>query len=237
MPNIGIELADCATTTGNDFTADTFRYANKKIYKLPSPCGITLDLSERDWEKCRKHFLWFSSSGLVHKGLDLALEAFKNMHDSNLIVCAPINNDQDFVKAYYKELYETSNIDTVGWVDIDSQQFRDVTSKCGSILHLSCSEGGAPSIKVCMHAGLIPVISYESGVDINDFGFILKDCSIDNIEKVITHIANLPPNNLQERALKAWNFARQHYTMENFAKEYRNVILSIIEDMEKCKRG
>ena len=231
-PNRCIEHADYATTTGNDFTIDTFKYANKKIFKLPSPCGISLDLPERDWEKCRKYFLWFSSSGLVHKGLDLALEALKDMPDFRLIVCAPINLDQDFISAYYSELYEKRNITTVGWVDIDGPQFRDVTSKCGAVMHLSCSEGGAPSVKVCMHAGLIPVVSYESGVDIDDFGFMLRDCSIANIKKVVKHIGSLPKENLQERALKAWRYARQYYTRENFSKEYRRVILEIIRETQ-----
>jgi glycosyltransferase involved in cell wall biosynthesis len=235
IPNRGIEYADYATTTGNDFTVDTFKYANMRIYKLPSPCGIIADLPKRDWGKCRKNFLWFSSSGLVHKGLDLALEAFKGMYDFHLTVCAPLDQDKDFVKAYHKELYETDNIKAVGWVNIDGNQFIDITSKCGAILHLSCSEGGAPSIKVCMHTGLIPVVSYESGVDVEPFGFMLRDCSIDNLKKIVSYIANLSEDKLQKRSYNAWEFAKSNYSRENFANEYRKVLLDII-GKEKSKK-
>ena len=232
MPNHGIEHADYATTGGNDFTISTFKYANKKIFKLPSPCGIVLDWPKKEWGQCRKKFLWFSSHGFVHKGLDLALEAFKEMPDYHLTVCATMERDKDFIREYYNELYKTPNIKTVGWVDIDSEEFRDITARCAAMLHLSCSEGGAPSVKMCMHAGLIPIVSYESGIDIQDFGFMLRDCSITSVKNIIKRVASLSPNEIEDKAYRAWEFARRYHTRENFAREYRNVILKIIEDVE-----
>ena len=35
MPNFAIEHADCATILGNEVTINTFRYANKPIYRIP----------------------------------------------------------------------------------------------------------------------------------------------------------------------------------------------------------
>jgi hypothetical protein len=231
-PNLGIEHADYATTCGNDFTVDTFRYANKKIYKLPSPCAIILDWQEKEWERCRTSFLWFSSGGLVHKGLDLALEAFSEMPEFQLTVCAPLHREKDFVRAYHRELYETPNIKTVGWVDIESDDFREITAACGSMVNLSCSEGGTPAVKTCMHAGLIPVASCESGVDLHDFGFTLHDCSTGGIKDMIRHVASFSSDEIKARARKAWEFARTYHTRENFAKEYKRVILEIIDDIQ-----
>ncbi|GJL51111.1 MAG: hypothetical protein NPIRA01_23380 [Nitrospirales bacterium] len=227
MPNLGIEHAHCATTTGNDFVVDTFAYAQKPIYKLPSPCAILMDQPQKNWEHCKKYFLWFSSGGLVHKGLDLALEAFTALPECHLMICAPIEQEKDFVSAYYQELYETSNIHAVGWVDIESQQFREIANACAAMIHLSCSEGGAPSIKTCMHAGLIPIVSYESGVDVQDFGLTLTDCSISHVRAVITQVSQMSQYELEEMSRRAWKFARENYTRENFAKEYREVILKI----------
>ena len=232
MPNLGIERADYATTGGNDFTVGTFNFANKKIFKLPSPCAITLDWPRKEWDQCRKHFLWFSSGGLVHKGLDLALEAFREMPDCHLTVCAPVDREKDFVNTYYKELYDTPNIKTVGWVDVNSSKFRDITATCGAMVNLSCSEGGTPAVKMCMQAGLIPIVSYESGVDVHDFGFTLRDCSIANIRNVIRHITTLSQNEIEERARRAWKFARRYHTRENFDREYRRVILEIIAEVQ-----
>ena len=192
---------------------------------------------KKNWEQCRKHFLWFSSSGLVHKGLDLALEAFKALPECHLTICAPIEGEKDFLSAYYEELYETPNITTIGWVDIDSEQFREIANSCVAIVHLSCSEGGAPSIKTCMHAGLIPMVSYESGVDVHDFGFCLSDCSIENIKDAISIISTLSNDELEEKTSKVWEFARRNYTRDNFAKEYRKVILEIIEEVDAKREG
>lgn len=231
-PNLGIEHADYGTTGGNDFTIDTFRYAKKKIFRLPSPCAIKLDWPKREWHQCRKHFLWFSSGGLVHKGLDLALEAFSEMPDFHLTVCAPVDREKDFLRAFHKELYQTENINTIGWVDINSDVFRDITARCAATLHLSCSEGGAPSVKMCMHAALIPIVSYESGVDTHDFGFTLKDCSVVGIKNLLNHFATISQNEIENRALKTWEYARRYHTRENFASEYRKIILDIIEDVQ-----
>lgn len=229
MPNLCIEHADYATTCGNDFTIGTFQYAKKKIFKLPSPCGIRLDLPKRDYESIRRNFLWFSSSGSVLKGLDLALDVFKDMPDYHLTVCGPVERDKAFVREYRKELFETSNIHTVGWVDLDSQQFKDLTSSCVAMLHLSCSEGGAPSVKMCMHSGLIPVVSCETGVDVDDFGFTLKECTLPNIKEIVTYVSTLSNAALKEKGRKSWEHARRCHTRENFSKEFRKVVLKIIE--------
>ena len=230
LPNLGIEYSDYATTGGNDFTIGTFAYSHKKIYRLPSPCGIAIDWKEKDWNECLKNFLWFSSSGFVHKGLDIALDAFKDMAEFNLIVCARMDKDADFIKVFHQELYETENIKTIGWVDIDSKEFLDVTLQCAAMLHLSCSEGGAPSVKMGMHAGLIPIVSNESGVDVHDFGYSLTDCSVENVKHVIRQVASLGKNRARDKAFGAWEHARKYHTRERFAEEYRKVILEISRD-------
>ena len=228
MPNQGIEHADCATATGNDFVLNTFAYAKKKIFKLPSPCGISLDWFKREWSQCQKKFLWFSSSGLVHKGLDLALEAFSEMPEYQLIVCAPVEREKAFVHTYYRELFDTKNIQTIGWVDIEGEKFREIVRSCGAVLHFSCSEGGAPSVKTCMHAGLVPIVSYESGVDVHDNGVSLTDCSVENIKQVVKRIAELPPNTVEDMSRGTWEYARSHYTREKFSDEYTRVIREIL---------
>jgi glycosyltransferase involved in cell wall biosynthesis len=229
IPNLGIEYADCATTTGNAFTISTFRYANKPIYRLPIPAAVSCPWPEgRDWEACRRCFLWFNSYGLVHKGLDLVLDAFADMPEYHLTVCGPIDQEEDFARAYHKELYQTSNIHTVGWVDINSPKFTEITNNCIGVILLSCSECASSSVVNCMHAGLIPIISYECGLDIDDFGFVLKDCSIKNIKECIQTVAGLPAQELKERARQAWEFARANHTRDLFAQEYRKVVTKII---------
>jgi glycosyltransferase involved in cell wall biosynthesis len=228
-PNLGIEHADCATTTGNTFTISTFQYANKPIYRLPIAAAVSCPWPDRkDWEASRRRFLWFSSGGLVHKGLDLALEAFAEMPEYHLTVCAPIDEEEDFKHAYFKELYQTPNIETVGWVNVNSQQFIDIANSCIGLIYTSCSEGGGACAVTCLHTGLIPIVSDESSVDVHDFGILLRSCSRDDIKESIQMVARLPAAELKERARKAWEFARAYHTREIFAEEYRKVVDKIL---------
>jgi glycosyltransferase involved in cell wall biosynthesis len=228
--NFAIENADFATCLGNEFTIKTYKYANKQIYRIPISTPVLYPWPEKkDFQSCRKNFLWFGSEGLVHKGLDIVLEAFAEMPDFQLIVCGPISKEKDFEKTYYKELYETQNIQTVGWIDIKGQKFIEIADKCIGLIYPSCSEGGGGGVITCLHASLIPIISYESSVDINDeFGIILKNCSLDEIKYSIEFISNLSAEKLESMARKAWEFARENHTKEAFSREYKNAIVKII---------
>jgi glycosyltransferase involved in cell wall biosynthesis len=178
----------------------------------------------QDFEACRNRFLWLGSRGLVRKGLDLVLDAFAEMPEYRLTVCGPIEGEKDFQNAYYKELYQTSNIHTVGWVDTGSQEFIEVTNNCIGLIYPSCAEGQCGGVVTCLHTGLIPIISYESGVDVHDFGLILKNCSIEEIKDSIRKVSSLSAQELKLMARKAWEFARANHTRARFAEEYRKVI-------------
>jgi glycosyltransferase involved in cell wall biosynthesis len=230
--NFAIENADFATILGNEFTINTYRYANKNIYRVPISTPVLYPWPEKkDFKSCRKSFLWFGSEGMVHKGLDIVLEAFVAMPDFQLIVCGPISQENDFEKAYYKELYETKNIQTLGWIDITGPKFREITNKCIGLIYPSCAEGGGGSVITCLHASLIPIVSYESSVDIkDDFGFILRNFSLDEIKYAINFVSNLPTEKLETMAREAWKFARQNHTRETFSRDYKKAITSILRE-------
>jgi len=92
----------------------------------------------------------------------------------------------------------------------------------------SCAEGQCGGVINCLHAGLIPIISYESGVDVDEFGVILKDCSINTIKNTIRMVSDLPADKLRQKAKKAWECARAYHTRERYAAEYRKVIEEIM---------
>ena len=91
-PNWAIEYADYATTNwGNQFNVGTYEYAGKPIFQIPLPtCVVYPEPDNKDFSTYNTHFLWLGSDGLVHKGLDLVLEAFSQMPEYRLTVCGPI---------------------------------------------------------------------------------------------------------------------------------------------------
>jgi glycosyltransferase involved in cell wall biosynthesis len=235
LPNKGIEYADCTIVLGNEFTINTFKYARKPIYRVPISTTEIYPFPEtKDFSACRRNFLWFGSGGLVHKGLDLVLEAFAEMPDYHLTICGPVNKEQDFEKAFFQELYHTPNIHTHGWIDVSSSDFIKITNSCLGILYPSCSEGGGGCVITCMHAGLIPIVTYEASVDVSDdYGVILKNVSVAEIKTQIQKIASLSPEELQAMARQSWEFARANHTRENFSQKYRDAIAEIVATFSK----
>ncbi|WP_338421665.1 glycosyltransferase [Nostoc flagelliforme] len=238
MPNLGIEYADYGIVLGNEFTINTFKYANQPIYRVPLSNPTVYPWPEqKDFEAVRKNFLWFASHGFVHKGLDLVLEAFAQMPDFHLTVCGPISKEPEFEKAFRQELYETPNIHTYGWIDVISPEFMEVTNNCIGTVFVSAAEGGAGSVITCMHTGLIPIVNYEASVDVHeDYGVLLKNSLIAEIQAAVRRISNLPVEDLKSMSQKAWEYVRANHTKENFAKVYRNTIEQIIENHSQKKQ-
>lgn len=224
-PNWALEHADEATVLGNEFTMNTYAYAKKPMTRIPISNPLVYDWpEERDIERARRSYLWFGSSGFVHKGLDLVLEAFSQLPDFRLTVCGPLDQEQEFVKAFRKELYETPNITTIGWVDVAGAQFREVAGNCIGLIYPTCSEGGGGSAITCMHAGMIPVLSYEASVDVEDTGVILKDSRIETIKHAVSALSDQSPTLLKKQARAAWELARARHSQEIFARRYAEYV-------------
>lgn len=232
-PSLGIEYADCATILGNKFTLGTFAYSRKPLYPIPLSTTVQFPFFEnKEFDKIRKNFLWFGNSGMVHKGLDLVLDIFSELSEYHLTVCGPVKQESDFEKAYHKELCNTPNIRTLGLINVRSKQFLNIVKENVALIFPSCSEGQSGSVITCLHAGLIPIISYESGVDIDDFGIPLKKCSIDEIKDSIKTVSNFSEDELKTMSNNAWQYARKNHTREKFSESYNQFVNKMVTDNE-----
>ncbi len=246
-PYQGVEHADYVTYFGNEYTRGTYAFAGKPMFPVPvTTTSLHPWPEQKDFTSCRKNFLWFGSAGLVHKGLDLVLEVFSQLPEYDLTVCGPIRadrgvrladsfyQDKAFELAYHNELYNTPNIHTIGWVEVNSPEFRSIVNSCIAVVLPSSSEGQNGGVISCLHSALIPIVSFETGVDVDDFGFVLRTSSIEEIKKAVCHIANLPADRLTYMARNAWAHARANHTRESFAKRFRGAIEAILADHRKC---
>ncbi len=189
--NLAIEYCDYAAVLGGEFCTGTYRYAGKPMFRLPVPTVRTYPLDPvKNFDACRKHFLWVGSFGFVHKGLDLTLEAFAQMPNLHLSICGRLDWEQEFVRLYHSELYETPNIHPVGWVDVAGEQFLNITNQCVAVVFPSCAESESCSVLTCMQAGLIPVVTREAGIDVQDFGVLLKDATVGEIREAVESLAS-----------------------------------------------
>jgi glycosyltransferase involved in cell wall biosynthesis len=237
--NRAAEHADAVTVLGNEFTAGTYGFAGKPMFRVPISNPFPFPFPEgRDLAAARRRFLWFGSGGLVHKGLDLVLEAFAGAPELELTVCGPIAREPAFERAYWRELYETPSIRTLGWVDVAEAAFREIARSHLGVVYPSCSEGGGGSVVTCMHAGLVPLVTREASVDVSpERGVVLDDPTVEGVRRAARALAARPPAELRELARAAWGFARERHTRERFAEAYRRTVGELLALRERERFG
>lgn len=228
--NRAIESADCATVLGNEWTLASYRPFGKPLFRVPISNALTYPAPEtKDFEACRGRFLWFGGVGFVHKGLDLVLEAFAGQEGLHLDVAAPIDREPDFVDAYERELYATPNVRALGWLDVASPRFLEVAAADLGMVFPSCSEGGGGSAITAQHAGLIPVLTHETSVDLEpSFGVLLADARVETIRAAARELSARSAGELRSMALESWRRARERHTREAFRRNYRATVLEIL---------
>ena len=220
--NLTTETADRIIYVGNAYTAETFAFACKPMQRIPISTVVLADWPEqKDFDRVRHNFIWFGSVGLAHKGLDLALEAFARLPGFNLTVAGAIDLDADFKQVYHRELYELPNIRTLGWVTATEPEFLTLLRDQVGVVYPSCSEGGAGSVICCLHGGLIPIVTREASVDVQDFGFETRSDAIEDIMTAVRRVAELPAAELAARARAAWEHVRAVHTREHFRRVWR----------------
>ena len=232
-PNHAFESSDVIAMLGSDFTLSTYPNTDKKIVRIPLSTTHTYPSPEdKNFEKVHRNFIWFGGAGLAHKGLDLVLEAFVEMPEYSLTVCGKVDPADPFVQTYRHELYETKNIRTLGWIDPGSAQFKDMYENSLGIVYPSSSEGCAGSVVLCMHAGLIPVVSIESGVETKSFGITIRENTVSAMKDAIRSLSSLPNETLKSMSLATWKYANTFHTRGRFATIFAN----FVNNLEKTKK-
>lgn len=184
------------------------------------------DVTRKDFADCRDHFLFFSSTGNVHKGLDLLLEAFART-DAHLHICQ--NIAPEFRAVYRHELEDLPNIHFVGYTVMRSPAFYRLMDACGFLIHPSCAEGQPGSVIECMQQGLIPILSRENNISTEDFGITLPDCSVAQIVGAVEDLRRRTPQWCRERSLRTQRAAERDYSAAGFARNMRGALTGILE--------
>ncbi len=225
--NYAIESADFAIfLASNDFSLSSYQYAGKPYARVPLCTHRTYDWPVgKDFNAVRRRFIWLGSQGFVHKGLDLVLEAFAAMPEYHLTVCGPIHEEPAFERAFAQELHRAENIETLGWVDISSDSFVDLAARHIGLVYPSCAEGTSGGVLTCMQTGLIPIVTYESGIDICDGkGVLIESLTVDAVRAAVERTAAIPEEELRAMAVRAWQTARDHHTRDRFKEEFRKAV-------------
>lgn len=195
---------------------------------------VTEPEREKDFAKCNKSILWFGSSGMVHKGLDIVIDFVMAHKEYTLHVCGGSRLESGFWDYYNPKVKECGNIIMHGFVDIESKEFARILSECGILASPSISEGMAVAVlNVIGNGALLPVYSVATGIDFGRHGIMVADVTYAAFEEALSQAGSMP---VEELALKAWaahKLIRENYTIEQYEQRMFSHLKTILENKDK----
>jgi glycosyltransferase involved in cell wall biosynthesis len=227
-------LVDGIIALGNqECRASYEKHFKGKVMAVPAPFFHTLNtldiIERRNNQFSRKKFLWFGSSGLIHKGLDLCLELFSKRPDLELHICGNLQSEKDFIKEYRKELYELENIKTHGFIEITSEKFQEIILNCSFVIFPSCSEGGGVSALTAIgNGGLIPIITRETSIS-TGHEIAIESLDHEGLSKAVEVALNIPSSEIKDLQVKNATYAIKNNNQLIYYSKLKNAIKDILE--------
>jgi glycosyltransferase involved in cell wall biosynthesis len=209
---------------GNSWTKNTYKEIPNSIYTLPVPYLKNLQAASnlRSIEKAKKNYCWFGSTGAIHKGLDIAIEAFELIgEDFTLSIYGSVGLEVDFMLAYGERINRAKNISLHGFIEVSSESMKKVASENMFVIFPSCSEGTSSSVITCMTAGLIPIITKECGIDLAEENTLeIQTLSVESIIHSVHKSSKLSVKELELMSLNAIKYATTRHSIHAFKESF-----------------
>ena len=214
------EYADHLTYYGTQVQADSF--SSKPIkHQLNISAVRVPEYRLKQVETARKHFLWLGGGGMVHKGLDLAMEAFMRL-PYHLHIAGNMRAEPEFWNWAKQVIEKHHNIHEEGWCDVSSPAFDSLASKCIGIVYPSAAEGGPGSVAQAIHWGLIPIVTKSALVRAETLGLMSTGTTdgelIESITNDVQTVANRSSKELSDQSDAVVDFALKNHTRDAYTK-------------------
>lgn len=182
-------------------------------------------LDKRNISESKENFLWFGSRDIYQKGLDILIDVFNEEKEKNLFIAGIDDDELNLFSPLPK------NIKNLGFINLNSNEFLSLMNKCSFVIFPSSAEGMASGVLTCMNHGMIPIITKECGIDIDEsLGFVLKKFKADYILEELRKVCSLNENDLDKLHQNVFKNTRDNYNLEKFTKKIETHICSIINN-------
>lgn len=179
----------------------------------------------KDHNVARKHFLWLGSSAVIHKGLDLLIDIFRERDDITLHICGLNAKSRRLL-----EVPQKKNIIDYGFVNINSEIFLKIVDTCSFSILPSCSEGMATSITTSMFHGLIPIVMKDAGFNrLGNNAIFLASFKIDYIDDTLSQLAEYDMTDLEIFSKKVLAFASRNFSTAAYEERLRAILTETIK--------
>jgi hypothetical protein len=228
------QLSDAVISLGDSYLLEQFADEGECVGKIKRVSAFHFNVctpdEKKDFSKCRNNILWFGSSGMMHKGLDIAIDFAIGHPQFTLHICGGSRQEKEFWKLYMPKIKAAGNIIMHGFVDIRSREFANVLAECGLLLNPSLSESGAVAVlNVLGNGALLPIYSKGTGLDIADAGIEVEEVTYEKFSKALLDTAALPTDVIKQKAWAAHNLVKEKYTLDNYRETIYTHIKDIIE--------
>lgn len=227
----GIEASDRSLLIGNAQTLSTYpeRLRSKITPIRVSASPLAYVKGPADYVPAEREFLWYFGHGAVLKGLDLLLEIFARQDVWTLNVVGLVLDEPDFLALYGAELLRHPRIRLHGHLRGNSPDLARIHKRCIAFVAPSASEGMSNACATSMTAGLYPILSRTTGIDLPpDRGIYLEDCSIPEIEAAIARVHAMEADVLARDIGEIQDYAKEVFGRAAYAREMRRLLAGII---------
>lgn len=219
--------ADFLLYKGNHVTGDTFSsLKNIKAFFPIAPAPFVngqYQFSERNLAKTKRNFVWFGSYGAVHKGLDILIDIFNQHPEWQLSVCGLWKEEIPLLPEM------KSNIRVHGFMDTSSEEFIELVNSHSFVVLSTCSEGMSSGVLTCMVHGLIPLVSYEAGIDLNDKEQYFPDFQLKSIEQKLQQWSEKDEAALTQLHRETFEQSRKNYNLDVFTATFDRHLQSCLQ--------
>lgn len=196
---------------------------------LPSTSPAIQFLPEWLKTRSRRAFLCFAGDGFICKGVDIVVDAFADMPDAEVYICGP-RSEPGFFEVLEGKLAASPNIRYEGFIKIGGPRFDKLAAHCAYVVFPSSAEGCATSIATVMRAGLLPIVTRETGIDVGKFGFYIdgeKENLVDETMSACRKAIEMSDVEYQQRV---WDCLKDSckYTQASFTESFEKAILTVL---------
>jgi len=216
---------------GNKETEKTFLHLKniRKFFGIaPAPfLNTNYKFTERNIAETKKNFVWFGSYGAVHKGLDILIDIFNKHADWRLTICGLWKEEIELLPT----MNPNSSIN--GFMDTTSDEFIDLVNTHSFVVLPTCSEGMSSGVLTCMVHGLIPLVSKESGIDLNNEKQYFKDYHSEIIEETLDYWIALDEDKIKNLHHETFEDSRKKYNLGVFTSTFEKYLHHCISNDDK----
>jgi len=220
--NRSLRLADSCSLIGNDYTLGTFPEGMRQKITLVTVSASQVSHVKRSDEYFPEEmeYLWYFGTGAVHKGLDLALEAFASAPELRLNVVGDAGTEADFIRIYGQELMRSPNVSYHGFLDPTGPEFEKIIRRCFCFVAPSCSEAISTAVATLLQIGLYPIVTRDTGVSLPaGAGIYLEGEDPETVRKAIRSVRAMGRNALVTQIRECQAMALRAYSREKFRRD------------------